>query len=553
MLESIGRYKVLSLIGEGAMAEVYKAYDPRIDRTVALKILKRERCLDKEYVDRFLREAKAAGALSHPNIVTVYDVGQIEERPYIMMELLEGQTLETALTQQSRFPLPKIISIALQLAEALDYAHGRGVVHRDIKPSNIILLPDRDRVKIADFGIARMAETEIAQQTQMGMVLGTPRYMSPEQVRGQQVDGRSDLFSVGVVIYQLLAGDLPFPGKTLTTLLMEIAEKDPVPLAKLAPDVPPGLQHIVGKLLAKTPTRRFQSGAELARSLSAELRTIIEEAEEKSRPRYIPMKLRWSAIMALIIALITAGSVATIYNRQASAMLRQLVDFGASLSRFIAAESAISVLSEDWVAIESLVTEVQSRQSFRYLAIVDHQGVVRAATDAAHVGEKINLPPARRVLSAGDDVRSMIVDLPGRPDTVAFETPITFQDKEIGRLYLGLSQDSVQRVSRTSLMLMIGLGLVSVLGVVLVTYGLAQLIAKPIKVIRRSMVEVAAGNADCRISQRRSDEFGDLFAAFNSMMTALQLRLHGQAEPAVSLDATVVQVQAEPEAVRQAE
>ncbi len=553
MLESIGRYKVLSLIGEGAMAEVYKAYDPRIDRTVALKILKRERCLDKEYVDRFLREAKAAGALSHPSIVTVYDVGQIEERPYIMMELLEGQTLETALTEQSRFPLPKIISITLQLAEALDYAHGRGVVHRDIKPSNIILLPDRDRVKIADFGIARIAETEIAQRTQMGMVLGTPRYMSPEQVRGQQVDGRSDLFSVGVVLYQLLAGDLPFPGKTLTTLLMEIAEKDPVPLAKMAPDVPPGLQHVVNKLLAKMPARRFQSGAELARALSAELRTIIEEAEEKTRPRYIPMKLRWSAIMAAIIALITAGSVATIYNRQVNAMLGQLVDFGASLSRFIAAESSISVLSEDWVAIESLVTEVQSRQSFRYLAIVDHQGVVRAATDTAHVGEKINLPPPRAVLSEGGDVRATIVDLPDRPDTVAFETSIGFQDKEIGRLYLGLSQDSVRRVSRTSLMLMIGLGLVSVLGVVLVTYGLAQLIAKPIKVMRRSMVEVAAGNADCRISQRRSDEFGDLFAAFNSMMAALQLRLHGQAEPVVSLDATVVQVADEPDAVRQAD
>ncbi len=187
------------------MAMVYKAYDPHINRSVALKILKEEHCLDEEHKRRFLKEGEAAGALAHPNIVTIYDVGSIEGAPYIMMELLEGRNLGDTLGEGEKLSTLKVVNIAMQLASALDYAHAKGVVHRDLKPDNIMLTTDNETIKIADFGVARMANALDNETTQVGMMLGTPRYMSPEQASGLPVDGCSDLFTVGVILYELIS------------------------------------------------------------------------------------------------------------------------------------------------------------------------------------------------------------------------------------------------------------------------------------------------------------------------------------------------------------
>lgn len=204
--KKIGRYEIQEVLGEGAMAVVYRAYDPEINRSLACKILKAEHCVDDEYTSRFLREGKAAGALSHASIVTIYDVGEIDGRPYIMMELVDGANLGEVLLERKKFSVIETITIALQLAKALDYAHAANIIHRDIKPDNIILLQNNETVKVADFGIARMNESEEVQKTQVGAVLGTPRYMSPEQALGEKVDNRSDLFSVGTIMYEMLTG-----------------------------------------------------------------------------------------------------------------------------------------------------------------------------------------------------------------------------------------------------------------------------------------------------------------------------------------------------------
>ncbi len=234
----IGRYEIEGLVGEGATAVVYRARDPAIGRTVAVKLLKTEHGLDLDYLARFQREAQSAGAISHPNIVTIYDVGRVDGTPYITMEFLDEKSLADVIASGNRLPVKQVISIGIQLARALDHAHAQGVVHRDIKPDNVLVLNRGETVKLTDFGIARLESGDDAQRTHAGTVLGTPRYMSPEQAMGQSSDGRSDLFSLGAILYELLAGRRAFDSNNLASLMLQIVQQDPPPLTELNSDLP---------------------------------------------------------------------------------------------------------------------------------------------------------------------------------------------------------------------------------------------------------------------------------------------------------------------------
>ena len=251
VVEKVGRYQIRELIGEGAMATVFKAYDPDINRTLAIKLLKSQLRGDSEYHVRFLREAKGAGVLSHPNIVTVFDVGDDDGHPYIAMELIEGPTVSEFVQGKKALPVRTVVEIGIQLVKALDYAHKKGIVHRDVKPGNIMMIRDTTTIKVADFGICRIDNSDATQATQIGNVLGTPNYMSPEQVLGEKVDSRSDLFSAGVVLYQLLTGHLPFDGETLISVAYKITKTEPPSLDKLRPYVPLSLRRIVDRALKK--------------------------------------------------------------------------------------------------------------------------------------------------------------------------------------------------------------------------------------------------------------------------------------------------------------
>ncbi len=266
-MERLGRYEILEELGSGAMGTVYRARDPKIDRIVALKTIRLVggAAEIQDYRERFFREAQAAGRLSHPGIVTIYDVGEQEQTPYIVMEHIAGETLEKLVTAAGaqRLPLENTLDLVQQVAEALDYAHAQGIVHRDIKPSNIIVTPD-GRAKIADFGIAKLS---VAQLTTPGQILGTPSYMSPEQLSGGAVDGRSDLFALGVILYWMLTGDKPFTGDTTTAVSFKIVYKDPVPVTQLNPSLPPTLDPVMDQALAKNPDRRYQRGKEFAQDL----------------------------------------------------------------------------------------------------------------------------------------------------------------------------------------------------------------------------------------------------------------------------------------------
>jgi eukaryotic-like serine/threonine-protein kinase len=263
----LGRYAILSELGRGAMGVVYKATDSVLERTVAIKTVNMNLTPEeaKGYEARFYQEARSAGSLNHPNIVTIYDVGRVNDVVFMAMEFIEGVELRSLFAEGRPLPVTQAISIAAQVAEGLGYAHDHGIVHRDIKPANIMVMPSGP-VKITDFGIARMRASS-HELTQTGMMLGSPKYMSPEQVIGKRADHRSDIFSLGVILYEMLCGATPFNGENVTALMYQIVNFAPPAPSTVNSAVPELLDYIVAKMLAKPIDERYQGGNEVSRDL----------------------------------------------------------------------------------------------------------------------------------------------------------------------------------------------------------------------------------------------------------------------------------------------
>jgi eukaryotic-like serine/threonine-protein kinase len=305
--ERFGRYEILAELGRGAMGVVYKARDPKINRVVAVKTISlagQPPEEELEYRERFFREAEAAGRVSHPGIVTIFDVGEEPETraPYIVMEFVGGQSLDKLLSRDDhRLPVETALQLTLELAEALDCAHAQGVVHRDLKPANILLTED-GHAKIADFGVAKL---NLANHTLAGRALGTPAYMSPEQLNGEAVDGRSDLFSLGVILYTVLTGYRPFQGNSAITISFKVVNRDPIPATVLDTELPPGIDYVIARAMAKDPAERYQRGMEMVLD--------IQELREGREPRS-KAKLPGSP---------TSGSAAQTANQRAEASLGQ--------------------------------------------------------------------------------------------------------------------------------------------------------------------------------------------------------------------------------------
>ncbi len=266
-LKKISKYEVIGELGKGAMGVVYKAQDPFLGRPVAIKTMSEMLCDNKDLVQRFYREAQAAGKLRHPNIVTIYDMGEEGGMPFIAMELIEGQDLDEIISARLPYPLIKKLNIVSQICKGLDYAHESGIIHRDIKPANIRILPDGKSVKIMDFGIARMTDSNM---TRPGMVMGTVSYMSPEQITAPQaIDRRSDLFSVGVILYEFLTCRLPFSGDSIHAILTNIVHQPITPIKTLLPACPTGLEVLLDRSLAKNRDERFATCSEMGREIDS--------------------------------------------------------------------------------------------------------------------------------------------------------------------------------------------------------------------------------------------------------------------------------------------
>jgi len=265
--KSFGRYQVLGVLGRGSMGVVYKTKDPVIGRLVAIKAIPETLGLEtgkkQEYIRRLLQEAKAAGILQHPNIVTIYDAGEEELGPFIAMEYLDGVTLKEVLSSGKKLNVAQLTEIARQVGDGLDYAFQRGIVHRDIKPANLMIV-ENNLVKIMDLGIARLPFSDL---TREGRLVGSPSYMSPEQLKGEKLEGKSDLFSLGVVLYQAATGKKPFPGQNIQEICYRIINNDFIPARELEPALPPEFDRFMQKALAKSPDKRFGSGKEMFESL----------------------------------------------------------------------------------------------------------------------------------------------------------------------------------------------------------------------------------------------------------------------------------------------
>jgi len=271
----LGRYQVEKELGKGAMGVVYQGKDPKIGRVVAIKTLALSQEFEagelKDVKERFFREAETAGRLTHPNIVTIYDAGDEHDLAYIAMEFLKGKDLTPYNKPGNLLPLEKALSITARVAEALAYAHKNNVVHRDIKPAKIMYQPETDSVKVTDFGIARITDSS---RTKTGMVLGTPSYMSPEQLAGRKIEGRSDLFSLGVTFYHLACGRLPFEGESMAQLMFKIANEPHADIRTHNPQLPACVAAIVNKALAKDPNQRYQDGEQMAKALQLCLHSL---------------------------------------------------------------------------------------------------------------------------------------------------------------------------------------------------------------------------------------------------------------------------------------
>ncbi|SFS09750.1 protein kinase domain-containing protein [Sphingomonas jatrophae] len=534
MLELVGRYRILEQIGEGAMADVYRAYDPHIDRPLVVKVLKAEYRQDREYSIRFLREARAAGALSHPGIVTIFDVGEIDGYPFIVMEYLDGEPLSEVMKAGS-LPPADVISIGMQLAAALGYAHAQGVVHRDVKPSNVIVSPDRKTVKLLDFGIARVAEGDLFEQealkTQIGQVVGTPRYMSPEQALGRDLDGRSDIFSLGVVLYELASGRRAFPAANAATLAAQIAQADPEPMAKVAPDVPRGLQFIIGKAMSRDPAQRFADGYRMSEALRRELsvsRTVAQEAA--ARHDYVSFAVKLAALLTLITAAVLAASVLTAVVAQRRAMRDVALASGQAISSFVANNAALRAVdnaalppeAQDWLPVEVFVRSASADRGIRGITVVDAAGIVRAASQETRVGQPYRAPLNEEQVSRRGDIA--VTEVEGG-DAFRFVRPITYAGRGFGKVDVAVDATALHAASRTSELALLLVSIVTLLSVGAAAYLSGRMLKSPIERLREALLEIARGNLDFRISHHRKDEFGELFEGVNMVAQSMEERL----------------------------
>ena len=324
-LGSLGPYRILNSVGRGGMGIVFRAFDPKLQRVVAIKVLAPEIAIDPTSRQRFEREARSAAAVSHPHCVVIYAVEENHQPPYLVMEYIEGKTLAEKIATQGTLSVKEILRIGAQIADGLAAAHKQGLIHRDMKPANVLLENGVERAKVADFGLARMMDDTVMSRT--GVFSGTPQFMSPEQASGARVDHRTDLFSLGAILYTMCTGKPPFRAENPLATLKRICEESPRPVVQINPEIPDWLSEIVGRLLAKSPADRFQSAAEVAELLQHHLATVQSGAivsqpigNTKSQ-QVMTRSLSWrspflwltGAAMA-IAALLIAGSRAS--NRQ---------------------------------------------------------------------------------------------------------------------------------------------------------------------------------------------------------------------------------------------
>jgi serine/threonine-protein kinase len=430
--DAIGRYRVTGLLGRGAMGTVYRAHDPLIDRAVAVKVVLPELLAaegGEDFRARFRREAQAAGRCTHPNIVAVHDFAEDGPAPFIVMELVSGKTLHDVLRARGAFAQKAALGIALQVLDALDYAHAAGITHRDIKPANVVLLPD-GRVKVMDFGIARLNRTSL---THDGVMIGTPSYMAPEQVLGVSVDRRADIFATGIVLYEMLVGQTPFAGVTLTQLLYKQAHHD-LSRGEEIDRTPPAAHEALRRALAQDPESRYASAGDFA----ATLRKLVGLPEPAAPPDATVVVPKRDAAMGsgtFEPALLEraerelashVGPMARVFVRRAAESATGLDEFYRDLSAYIPREADRTRFLGGHGSVPG---QMRTASASRPGGSVEATGVAPAAVDAAQAALASFVGPIAKVLAHRaaerarnlDDFHDMLAaELAGEDERAAF-------------------------------------------------------------------------------------------------------------------------------------
>jgi serine/threonine protein kinase len=428
--KKIGRYEIIEEKGHGAMGAVYLARDPAMDRIVALKTIHSIALSGpqaEEFRERFYREARAAGSLAHPGIVTMFDVGEQDTVPYLVMEYIEGRTLAEATKQGERFTFERVCEIGQQIAEALGYAHKNGVVHRDIKPANVLMTSKEkygiERPKITDFGVAKLGAAHL---TTTGQMLGTPAFMPPEQFTGAPIDGRSDLFSLGVILYWMATGEHAFPGETITAVSYKVVNTDPVPPRKLNPAVPAAFDQIIMKCLSKAPSDRYATGEDLAHELLALRSGHTTPALQGTVPSAVAapgasaMEVTLDSHPVVVPAATHSSRKSHLAARRPGSLRKRLLRIGISVGVLV----LVVLLATGWYAYthKQIVADLLESNSAQAPAVdtdtpAPESQIARPAKPAARVAKPENLSstPGKTAARPTERPKSVLAALPAPP------------------------------------------------------------------------------------------------------------------------------------------
>ena len=539
-LTHIDRYEVIEQIGIGAMGVVYRVHDQRFACDRALKILRAELVDEEDLVQRFREEGKAAvraaGEISHPNIVNVYDAGEFERRPYIVMELFRGIPLDGLIAGGHNFSVLDVMHIGDQLAGALSSAHNHGVVHRDIKPGNVLISEDGHLAKLTDFSVAQVAANTNSSLTRTGVVIGAPRYMPPEQALGKNVDGRSDLYGLGIMLYEMLTGEKAYQSETFTALLIEISQSKLPSLRSVKKDIPPGVDRVVSKLVEKDPDRRFQTAEELQAAIRRETRGI--NADKLRSGRGFPRELISAGLLSALVGglLILAGYL--LRDRQTNALEEQLAFVGMAYADAVANQFSLDyarVGESAGLLYDAQFANLSEATNFDYQTIVLENGRVVASTDGttgsmydpAALMRPINVAKdgGEGAEEATDAPRVALVMRPDRTQSLQVTQPIATgpegRRERVGTLYIGLPVDRISEIGRltTTFMLLLAAAVATLIG--LVSYYLIRRYAQPMEKLRDALQLAATGNDDVRMPAGRDGLIGQTFTAFNNALSGM--------------------------------
>jgi len=515
-MERIGRYEIVQELGRGSMSMVYEGFDGRIDRHLAIKVLRQKYARDVNAHQRFLREARAAGGLAHPNIVTVFDVGQADAAPYLVMELLKGGTLADWLNRDrvQELDTEMLIDLAVQLARGLAYAHQHGVIHRDIKPANIYYDPKTNVAKMMDFGIAA-TERDTGNARSTPRIAGTLTHMAPELLAGHRANPRSDLYSLGIVLYQLLSGSLPFDTEDSKELARQISRHETRPLKPIRPDTPKELVDLTYRLMALEPNSRPASASQVADELN-EIREgirsgIVQSVRRKSAAWH------WPLLTGLGVALVLILGLNHLYHTQNETMARATFGFGDALASLIAQETAEALILEDTTALSVLVSDFAANPEIRYLHISDSSGAVQASTNPYLRGEQAPPPEGTPV-----DRDSGSVQLT-RSDTglLEFQVPIRFQARRVGEVKLGLDGSGLGETATATMWMLVTVFVTALVPLALGLIWMTRRQQLGLKRLGWGLKRLQRGQFEFRLETDRRDEFAQVFRQFNRLAVRL--------------------------------